>query len=132
METVGQHCLFDAYGIDAAWAKDAKQIEALLIEAALAAEATILGSHFHTFGEGGGVTGVLLLAESHLSIHTWPEYHYAALDIFMCGQHRIDAAVQLLRTQLQAKHTHTTVVSRGSVPNKSLTDSAHLSLATSK
>ena len=72
MQAMGQHCLFDAYGIDCQWARDAKQIEALLTRVALAADATILGSHFHTFGGEGGVTGVLLLAESHLSIHTWP------------------------------------------------------------
>ena len=113
MQAMGQHCLFDAYGIDCQWARDAKQIEALLTRVALAADATILGSHFHTFGGEGGVTGVLLLAESHLSIHTWPENAYAAIDIFMCGHHRIEAALQLLRAELQAAHTHTTVLSRG-------------------
>lgn len=115
MQAMGQHCLFDAYGIDGAWARDAQQIEALLKRAALAADATILGSHFHTFGGEGGVTGVLLLAESHLSIHTWPENAYAAIDIFMCGHHRIEAALQLLRTELQAEHSHTTVLSRGTL-----------------
>ena len=115
MQAMGQHCLFDAYGIDCAWARDAQQIEALLKRAALAADATILGSHFHTFGGEGGVTGVLLLAESHLSIHTWPENAYAAIDIFMCGHHRIEAALQLLRTELQAAHSHTTVLSRGTL-----------------
>ena len=115
MQAMGQHCLFDAYGIDCAWARDASQIEDLLRRAALAAEATILGSHFHTFGGEGGVTGVLLLAESHLSIHTWPENAYAAIDIFMCGHHRIEAALQLLRTELQAAHSHTTVLSRGAL-----------------
>ncbi len=115
MQAMGQHCLFDAYGIDCAWARDAQQIEALLKRAALAADATILGSHFHTFGGEGGVTGVLLLAESHLSIHTWPENAYAAIDIFMCGHHRIEAAMQLLRTELQAEHSHTTVLSRGNL-----------------
>ena len=115
MQALGQHCLLDAHGIDGVWARDAKQIEALLRRAALAAEATILGSHFHTFGGEGGVTGVLLLAESHLSIHTWPEKSYAAIDIFMCGRHRIEAALQLLRTELQAAHSHTTVLSRGTL-----------------
>ena len=115
MQAMGQHCLFDVYGIDSAWARDALQIEALLRRAAVAAEATILGSHFHTFGGEGGVTGVLLLAESHLSIHTWPENAYAAIDIFMCGHHRIEAAFQLLRSELQAEHSHSTVLSRGAL-----------------
>ncbi|WP_264802183.1 adenosylmethionine decarboxylase, partial [Ameyamaea chiangmaiensis] len=47
--------------------------------------ATILHSHFHHFTPNGGVSGVVVLAESHISIHTWPERNYAAVDIFMCG-----------------------------------------------
>jgi S-adenosylmethionine decarboxylase len=48
----------------------------------------VLFSHFHAFGEGQGVTGVVLLAESHITIHTWPECGFAAADIFMCGSAR--------------------------------------------
>ena len=50
-----------------------------------------------------------------MSIHTWPENTYAAIDSFMCGHHRIEAALQLLRTELQAAHSHTTVLSRGTL-----------------
>jgi S-adenosylmethionine decarboxylase len=53
--------------------------------AAEAAGATILHGHFHHFSPNGGVSGVLVLAESHISIHTWPERDYAAIDLFMCG-----------------------------------------------
>ena len=56
-----------------------------LREAAEAAGATILHGHFHHFSPNGGVSGVLVLAESHISIHTWPERDFAAIDIFMCG-----------------------------------------------
>lgn len=49
------------------------------------AGAEIIDSKFHCFGEGDGFTGLILLSESHLSIHTWPEHGYAAIDIFMCG-----------------------------------------------
>ena len=51
----------------------------------MATGATILHGHFHHFGPNSGVSGVLVLAESHVSIHTWPERDYAALDIFVCG-----------------------------------------------
>jgi len=61
-------------------------LEKMLIDAAKACGATILDGKFHHFGEGFGVTGVLLLAESHITIHTWPEDGYAAIDVFMCGQ----------------------------------------------
>ena len=64
---------------------DCDQLEQLLSQAALAAGATILGANFHDFGNGMGNTGVLMLAESHISVHTWPENNYAAIDIFVCS-----------------------------------------------
>lgn len=60
-------------------------IEAVLRDAASAARVTLLELKLHHFGEGHGVTGVALLAESHISIHTWPECSMAAVDIFVCG-----------------------------------------------
>ena len=98
--SVGQHCILDVYQINDNWLQDAVAIEELLRQAAQAAQAHILTSHFHTFGGNGGVTGVLLLAESHISIHTWPEHHYAAIDIFMCGQLLTEAAVAKLQKLL--------------------------------
>ncbi|MGE9657799.1 adenosylmethionine decarboxylase [Snodgrassella alvi] len=98
--SVGRHCILDVYQINDNWLQDAVAIEELLRQAAQAAQAHILTSHFHTFGGNGGVTGVLLLAESHISIHTWPEHHYAAIDIFMCGQLLTEAAVAKLQKSL--------------------------------
>jgi S-adenosylmethionine decarboxylase len=49
------------------------------------AGATILHEHYHGFGDGGGMTGILVLSESHISVHTWPEHDFAAFDVFMCG-----------------------------------------------
>ena len=98
--SVGQHCLLDVYQTNGNWLQDAVAIEELLRQAAQAAQAHILTSHFHTFGGSGGVTGVLLLAESHISIHTWPEHRYAAIDIFMCGQLLTEAAVAKLQKLL--------------------------------
>jgi len=79
----GTHLLLDLWG--ARNLTDPATIDAALREAAEAANATILHSHFHHFGPDGGVSGVLVLAESHMSIHTWPERDFAAIDIFMCG-----------------------------------------------
>ena len=79
----GQHGLIDFYG--ASFLTNQNYIEQALISAAKKCGATIIGQNFHKFGGEGGVTGVLLLAESHISIHTWPETDYAAIDIFMCG-----------------------------------------------
>ena len=96
----GLHVLADLHGVQAAALRNAAALEALLREAALAADAHILHGHFHTFGGGGGVTGVLLLAESHISIHTWPETGFVAADIFMCGKARPDVALEIIERAL--------------------------------
>ena len=83
MKFAGMHLLVDLW--DAKRLDDPDYIDAALREAATVASATILHSHFHHFEPGGGVSGVVVLAESHISIHTWPERNFAAVDIFMCG-----------------------------------------------
>lgn len=93
----GWHLLIDMEG--AAHLTDAPALEAAMRAAAGAAGATVLSAHLHGF-KGGGVTGVLLLAESHISIHTWPERGYAALDVFMCGKADVDAAARVLVERL--------------------------------
>lgn len=79
----GLHLLIDFWG--ARHAKDAGAIEAAMRDAARACGATVLNVMLHSFGEDSGVTGVAMLAESHISIHTWPELDYVALDVFVCG-----------------------------------------------
>ena len=78
-------------------------IDAALKEAAIIAGATILHSHFHHFSPNGGVSGVLVLAESHISIHTWPERDFAALDIFMCGACDPHLAIPVLKRAFHAR-----------------------------
>ncbi len=80
----GTHLLLDLWG--ASNLADPALIDGALRVAAEAAGATILHGHFHHFTPNGGVSGVLVLAESHISIHTWPERDFAAVDIFMCGE----------------------------------------------
>ena len=82
---LGNHIILEIKTENVELLKDVEFIEKALKEAAIKARATILNSFFHKFGGAGGVTGVLALAESHLSIHTWPEYSSAAIDIFMCN-----------------------------------------------
>lgn len=79
----GMHLLVDLWGAQNLC--DPHLIDRALRDAAEAAGATILHSHFHHFSPNGGVSGVVVLAESHISIHTWPERDFAAVDIFMCG-----------------------------------------------
>jgi S-adenosylmethionine decarboxylase len=84
-----------------------------LIDAARAAGARVLSAHFHHFGAAAGVTGVVVLSESHISIHSWPEHRYAALDIFMCGAARPELALEHLRAQLAPESVNVTTVARG-------------------
>jgi S-adenosylmethionine decarboxylase len=91
----GSHLIIDLW--DAHRLGDLAHVDRVLRRAALDTGATILHGHFHHFGEGCGVSGVLVLAESHVSIHTWPERGYAALDIFVCGGCDAYAALPALR-----------------------------------
>jgi S-adenosylmethionine decarboxylase len=95
----GMHLLVDLW--EARKLCDPAHIDASLQRAALAAGATILHSHFHHFSPNGGVSGVLVLAESHISIHTWPERDFAAVDIFMCGECDPYLSVPMLREAFQ-------------------------------
>lgn len=115
-DAIGQHYLIDLHGISAALACDAQWIERILLQAAQLANATVLQQHFHSFGTGQGVTGVLLLSESHISIHTWPEHHLAAIDIFMCGKHQAEAAIQHIRQAVTHQRADIQVIRRGQPP----------------
>jgi S-adenosylmethionine decarboxylase len=79
----GLHLLIDFW--EAKNLQDMALIEKAMCDAAIACGATVLDIKLHSFGEGAGITGVAILAESHISIHTWPEIGYVALDVFMCG-----------------------------------------------
>ena len=96
----GTHLLVDLW--DACNLTDPSMIDRALCEAAHAAGATILHSHFHHFSPNGGVSGVVVLAESHMSIHTWPERDFAAIDIFMCGSCDPHRSVPVLQRTFQA------------------------------
>jgi len=84
VEFAGTHLLVELWG--ATNLADVPAIENALLDGARKCGATVLHSYMHPFGEGMGVSGVVVLAESHISIHTWPERGYAAIDLFMCGK----------------------------------------------
>lgn len=113
---IGHHVLLDLYGVEPAPLARCALIESVLGEAARAAGARILGARFHPFGPGMGVTGVLLLAESHISIHTWPEHGYAAVDVFMCGNAQAMAAAMLIGERLAAARIEVRECVRGGDP----------------
>ncbi len=107
---LGKHLLIEQSGLISSLKSDA--LDSVLRQAAQAAGAKVLGSNFHDFGEGCGYTGVIVLAESHISIHTWPENNYAALDIFMCGDCDPDLALDFLRAEFPQDVFFVTTVQR--------------------
>ena len=85
MNALGRHILAEFYDCDPEILNDAQLVETYMNRAAIECGATIVNSTFHAFNPHG-VSGVVVIAESHLAIHTWPEYGYAAVDIFTCGE----------------------------------------------
>ncbi|MCK4866383.1 MAG: adenosylmethionine decarboxylase [Gammaproteobacteria bacterium] len=83
IEYSGTHLLLDLWG--ASHLDDLAYIEKVLRDCVTACDANLLHIHLHHFSESGGISGVAVLAESHISVHTWPERNYAAFDVFMCG-----------------------------------------------
>ena len=111
--TIGRHVLADLYECDPAALDDVARVEAALREAALAARATVVGAAFHRFVPQGA-SGVLLVAESHLSVHTWPEHAFAAADLFTCSASLdADAALAVLRAAFASKRVVVRDVLRG-------------------
>ena len=96
----GSHLIIDLW--DGEHFDDAAVIELALRRAVQAAGATLLHLHLHEFTAGGRISGVAVLAESHISIHTWPERGYAAIDVFMCGSAAPHNVVPVLRHVFKA------------------------------
>ncbi len=111
LEFAGTHLLIDLWG--ARRLDDLALAEATLRQAVEAVGATLLHVHLHRFAPSGGVSGVAVLAESHISIHTWPERGYAALDIFVCGTCDAYAAIPVLRRAWSPDRVQLTEQRRG-------------------
>ena len=84
MKTLGRHLLVELYGCDAKSITDVQKVEEIMVGAAKYAKATIVDVVFHSFNPHG-ISGVIVIQESHLTIHTWPEYNFASVDVYTCG-----------------------------------------------
>lgn len=105
------HLLYNAWVNDKALLAHLGPWEIWLRTAAQQAGATILAEQFHQF-DPHGITGFLLLAESHISVHTWPEEGLAAIDVFTCGRMDANAVIAYLRQRLQPREERLTAVER--------------------
>lgn len=113
MPPLGRQVLADLYACDPAVLGDADAIQAHMLEAARRSGARVVAHNFHHFAPHG-VSGVVVIAESHLAIHTWPEHGFAALDLFTCGDTlRVEPCFEYLVAVLGSQHHTITAVSRG-------------------
>jgi len=108
---LGTHVIADLYGASAL--DDMRVIQQCMVRCAKESGATLLRLHLQPFDVHGGITGVAVLAESHISIHTWPEHRYAAVDAFMCGTARPQACLEILRETFRPEHCVVQELQRG-------------------
>ena len=113
MKALGTHIVCELSGCDPATLTDVDAVRDMMIGAAKAARASVMEVAFHRF-EPQGVSGVVVLAESHISIHTWPELGYAAMDVYTCGDHTDPwLACEFAAKSLSAERMITSEVKRG-------------------
>ena len=111
-EYAGQHYILDVWGFDTSL-RDV-DFDKILLDASTVANANRLYGHVHNFNDGG-LSGVAVLEESHISFHTWPEREYVAFDIFMCGDTKPNLAIELIKKEIKAVKSNLKVFKRGQI-----------------
>ena len=113
METYSRHCIMELWDCNQEFLDNRELVERLMVEAALEAGAEVREVAFHKFAPQG-VSGVVVISESHLAIHTFPEHGYASIDVFTCGE-SIDpqVAAKLIAKKLGSKRIYEMNVERG-------------------
>jgi S-adenosylmethionine decarboxylase proenzyme len=113
LNALGKHLLLELQGCNEEVLDDISFLKDVMMSAASECGATVVGESFHQFSPQG-VSGVVVIAESHLFIHTWPEYGYAAADIFTCGNSvQPEVAAQILLRKLDSKNHSMVEMRRG-------------------
>jgi len=113
MKSLGEHILIEMYNCNIDLLDNSTELESIMLESAKIAKATVVKSVFHNFSPQG-VTGVIVVEESHFAIHSWPEHGYAAIDLFTCSEDMdYVSAYKFLENALQAERSSFTKVLRG-------------------
>ena len=113
MEYAGSHLILDLWG--ASQLDNLEIMENAMREAVEVSGATLLHIHLHHFTPSGGISGVAVLAESHISVHTWPERDFAAFDVFMCGDAKPEMSIPVLKQYFSPSRMEVTEQLRGIV-----------------
>lgn len=118
---LGKHITIEYYDCDSRLIADSDCMEKIFIQAAIDSGATVLGANFHGF-EPQGVSGFVIIAESHFSVHSWPEHDYAAVDIFTCGESiNFDKAIDSLRQGMKSENVIiSSSMNRGVISNNGI------------
>lgn len=118
MYALGIHLLIELKDCNPEILKDLEKVRSALVTAAKKAKATIIDLSFREF-QPFGISGIVVIAESHLTIHTWPEYNYAAVDIFTCGDHiKSEVAASYIIKELESKNPSIVEMKRGLLSHK--------------
>ncbi len=112
MKVQSRHLLAEYFDCDENILQNMKKVELTMHQAAQAAKVNVVSSIFHPFTPQG-ITGVLIIEESHFSIHTWPEYRYASVDFYTCGQCHPDTAINVIKEGLKSKRAEKMLIFRG-------------------
>ena len=113
MKSLGNHLIIEMYDCDVKIINNHEKVEEILVEAARVAGANIVNQVFHKFNPHG-VSGVVVISESHLSIHTWPEFGYCAVDVFTCGETiNNKKAVDYMKEKFKSKSISVMELKRG-------------------
>ncbi|WP_282775333.1 adenosylmethionine decarboxylase [Phaeodactylibacter xiamenensis] len=111
-QALGRHVLLELYQCPAELLKAEGELEEFLKAAAELMGATVVTSNFHQFSPYG-ISGVVIIQESHLTLHTWPEHRYAAVDIFTCGEIDLEAGIEYLIQAFRAETADWKLYERG-------------------
>ncbi|MCP4502296.1 MAG: adenosylmethionine decarboxylase [Deltaproteobacteria bacterium] len=118
MQIMGHHALLDVYGCDTDLLNDLDRLKVIFHDTAVRLKCTVVQEVFHRFAPQG-VSGVVVIAESHLSVHTWPELGYAAIDLYTCGDpSHLDEMPEILKKALGAERLEFKKHARGFLPKE--------------
>ncbi|RLE62843.1 MAG: adenosylmethionine decarboxylase [Thermoprotei archaeon] len=113
MNTIGYHYVIEASGCDPEILTDASALKKILLEAAKVGEMDVRSTYFYKFTPQG-VSGMVIVSESHISIHTWPEKGYAAIDVYTCDTNsKPEKTVNYILEKIKAEYAHITEIERG-------------------
>ncbi len=114
--SLGKHYLAEYFDCDSSIINDRDLMERIMLDAARIAGVTVIKPFFHEFSPHG-ISGVVVIAESHFAVHTWPEHSYAAVDLFSCGNFNSEEALRHIETAVASERCTVSLVERGHLPS---------------